>query len=68
MIAIFRFGSDEWEFAVDDVVILKDEKLGSGAFAVVYKGILKGSLMYSRVRQKAEQVPWKIYKYFAEFR
>jgi hypothetical protein len=57
MIAIFRFGSDEWEFAVDDVVILKDEKLGSGAFAVVYKGILKGSLMYSRVRQKAEQVP-----------
>jgi hypothetical protein len=50
MISIFRFGSDEWEFAVDAVVILKDEKLGSGAFAVVYKGILKGSFLHSRVQ------------------
>ncbi|KAE9548280.1 hypothetical protein FO519_008504, partial [Halicephalobus sp. NKZ332] len=33
---------DKWEIQVSDLIINKNEKLGSGAFAAVYKGYLKG--------------------------
>ena len=33
---------DKWEIPASDLIINKNEKLGSGAFAAVYKGYLKG--------------------------
>uniref|UniRef100_A0AC34QMY7 Protein kinase domain-containing protein n=1 Tax=Panagrolaimus sp. JU765 TaxID=591449 RepID=A0AC34QMY7_9BILA len=43
-----KFGSmkavdfDKWEIQVTNLIVNKSEKLGSGAFAAVYKGYLKG--------------------------
>jgi hypothetical protein len=48
-----RFGNDEWEIAPGKLVIVKKQKLGSGAFAIVYKGILKllPPIAFRRFRQ-----------------
>uniref|UniRef100_A0A915C369 Protein kinase domain-containing protein n=1 Tax=Parascaris univalens TaxID=6257 RepID=A0A915C369_PARUN len=40
---------DDWEIAEENLLVIKNEILGKGAFSICYKGILKGRLPINRV-------------------
>uniref|UniRef100_A0A183VFV7 Protein kinase domain-containing protein n=2 Tax=Toxocara canis TaxID=6265 RepID=A0A183VFV7_TOXCA len=48
-LSVSCFRRDEWEIAPQNLIVHKGEILGKGAFAIVYKGTLKGKLPVTRI-------------------